>query len=219
MATGELTRLRFLRTGTSGAAIGKVVGVARSGDPDLDERDRLHLDPRRPHLSAQDAAARERRLAGALLGQAGEGVVLLQSPHRVDFATPAAARLLARYFLSTPDGRLPEPVSAWLRRDATRLDGDGLPRPATAPLSIERGDRRLTVRKAGRTLLLDEEIVTLTRREQEIIDVLAEGCSNTEIAERLTIAPGTVRKHLENIYAKLGVRSRTAAVAATRVHG
>jgi DNA-binding NarL/FixJ family response regulator len=48
------------------------------------------------------------------------------------------------------------------------------------------------------------------------VDALADGCSNAEIAERLTIAPTTVRKQLENIYAKLGVRNRTAAIATTR---
>jgi DNA-binding CsgD family transcriptional regulator len=53
----------------------------------------------------------------------------------------------------------------------------------------------------------------LTPREHEVMDLLAEGCSNAEIASTLWIAPTTVRKHLENIYAKLGVRTRTAAVA------
>jgi ATP/maltotriose-dependent transcriptional regulator MalT len=178
MAAGELTRLQLLRRDAAGAAIGKVVFFERSGDRDFDEHDRLLLNLLQPHLSALDAAARERRLAAALLvGQQGTGLVVLQSSDHVDFATPAA-RLLARC-----------------------------------------GDRRLAIRKAGRTMLLDEEIVTLTRRECDIVDVLAEGCSNTEIAERLTIAPTTVRKHLENIYAKLGVRTRTAAVAATRLHG
>ena len=60
-------------------------------------------------------------------------------------------------------------------------------------------------------------MATLTEREREIVDQLAEGRSNAEIAERLTIARTTVRKHLENIYAKLGVRTRTAAVAAARL--
>src|SRR5262249_59959687 len=111
---------------------------------------------------------------------------------------------------------LPEPVHAWLGRESQRLNGNNLTSPRTASLTVERGDRRLIIRRAGRTLLLDEQIATLTGREREIVDYLAEGHSNAEIAERLTIAPTTVRKHLENIYAKLGVRNRTAAVAATR---
>jgi DNA-binding CsgD family transcriptional regulator len=191
----------------------------RGRSRDFGERDRLVLDRLRPHLTALYAAARERRRAAALeLGRGGAGgLVVLQSSDRIDFLTPAAARLLIRHFGSVPDGRLPSPVRAWLRNDVRRLNGTTLPHPATEPLRVQSGDRRLTIRRAGRTLLLDEQHAALTRREREIVDHLAEGRSNAEIAERLTIAPTTVRKHLENIYAKLGVRSRTAAVAATRV--
>ena len=46
---------------------------------------------------------------------------------------------------------------------------------------------------------------------------VAAGLSNAEIGRRLWIEPATVRKHLEHIYDKLGVRSRTAALAKTRV--
>jgi DNA-binding CsgD family transcriptional regulator len=52
----------------------------------------------------------------------------------------------------------------------------------------------------------------LTPRESEILDLVAEGKTNPEIAEVLGIAPTTVRRHLENVYAKLGVHTRTAAV-------
>ncbi len=56
----------------------------------------------------------------------------------------------------------------------------------------------------------------LTLRELEVLDLVAEGMTNGEIAQRLWISPGTVRRHLENIYEKLGVHTRTAAVAASR---
>ncbi len=46
---------------------------------------------------------------------------------------------------------------------------------------------------------------------------VAAGLSNAEIGRRLWIEPATVRKHLEHIYDKLEVRSRTAALAKTRV--
>jgi DNA-binding NarL/FixJ family response regulator len=52
-----------------------------------------------------------------------------------------------------------------------------------------------------------------TRREDEILRLLAEGCSNTEIARRLSIKEPTVKSHLWRLYRKIGVRSRTAAIA------
>ena len=56
----------------------------------------------------------------------------------------------------------------------------------------------------------------LTAREREVLELVAEGITNVEVAQRLWISPGTVRRHLENSYAKLGVHTRTAAVAAAR---
>lgn len=53
----------------------------------------------------------------------------------------------------------------------------------------------------------------LTARELQVLAWVARGKTNPEIAQILWITPATVRKHLENIYAKLGVRTRTAAAA------
>jgi DNA-binding CsgD family transcriptional regulator len=54
----------------------------------------------------------------------------------------------------------------------------------------------------------------LTPREREILEHVAAGLMNAEIAVELSISPLTVRRHLENVFKKLGVRTRTAAVAA-----
>jgi DNA-binding CsgD family transcriptional regulator len=54
----------------------------------------------------------------------------------------------------------------------------------------------------------------LTPREREILEHVAEGRTNGEVAWLLGISPETVRKHLENAYEKLGVHTRTGAVAA-----
>jgi DNA-binding CsgD family transcriptional regulator len=72
----------------------------------------------------------------------------------------------------------------------------------------------LTVELVDRALLLEERQwrPQLTAREREILGLVAEGSTNAEVAERLWVSPGTVRKHLDNIYAKLGVHTRTAAV-------
>jgi LuxR family transcriptional regulator, maltose regulon positive regulatory protein len=57
---------------------------------------------------------------------------------------------------------------------------------------------------------------SLTDREQEILLLLAAGLTNREMAAQLFISPETIKKHTGNIYGKLGVRSRTEAVARAR---
>ncbi|GAB2805556.1 response regulator [Streptomyces daliensis] len=54
----------------------------------------------------------------------------------------------------------------------------------------------------------------LTRRESEVLALVAEGLSNQAVGARLHLTEGTVKSHLVRVYAKLGVASRTAAVAA-----
>ena len=54
-------------------------------------------------------------------------------------------------------------------------------------------------------------LASLTRREREVLELVTLGLSNGEIARHLFISDGTVRKHLENAFAKLGVHSRTQA--------
>ena len=56
----------------------------------------------------------------------------------------------------------------------------------------------------------------LTPREHQVVSLVAEGLTNAEIAQKLWISPGTVRRHLENVFAKLGVHTRTGAVARVR---
>jgi two-component system nitrate/nitrite response regulator NarL len=53
----------------------------------------------------------------------------------------------------------------------------------------------------------------LTRRERQVMALVAEGLSNKEIARRLNVAEGTVKTHLHNIYGKVGVANRTALAA------
>jgi ATP/maltotriose-dependent transcriptional regulator MalT len=52
----------------------------------------------------------------------------------------------------------------------------------------------------------------LTRREKEVLQLLAVGLSNQEIAERLFITEGTLKRHVANLYQKLGVHNRAQAV-------
>jgi ATP/maltotriose-dependent transcriptional regulator MalT len=59
-------------------------------------------------------------------------------------------------------------------------------------------------------------IEPLSKRELEILRLISEGYSNQEIAERLVLSVHTVKKHSSNIFAKLGVNSRTQAIARSR---
>jgi DNA-binding CsgD family transcriptional regulator len=80
-----------------------------------------------------------------------------------------------------------------------------------------RNGSTLTVEAAGDfALTLNEhasEAAAVTPRERQVLALVAEGLTNAEIAQRLWVAPSTVAKHLEQASAKLGVHTRTAAVA------
>ena len=52
----------------------------------------------------------------------------------------------------------------------------------------------------------------LTRREKEILSLIEMGMSNHEMAEKLVIAEGTLKRHIANLYQKLGVHNRAQAI-------
>jgi DNA-binding CsgD family transcriptional regulator len=123
-------------------------------------------------------------------------VILLGARGEVEYASEPARRLLREF---APDETLVE----WLESGSRR------------PLVHRLGERRLIIERVGDALLLEETRpdVDLTAREREVLTLVARGMTNPEIARLLWLAPSTVAKHLENIYAKLGVKTRTAAVA------
>jgi len=72
---------------------------------------------------------------------------------------------------------------------------------------------------ARRTTAAQPLVEPLSEREIEVLQLIADGLSNAEIADKLVIAVGTVKRHINNIYGKLGVQSRTQAVARARELG
>jgi PAS domain S-box-containing protein len=62
------------------------------------------------------------------------------------------------------------------------------------------------------------ETTLLTRRELEILRLMAGGANTKRLAERLNVSPATIRNHAQNIFAKLGVHSRLEAVAFATQH-
>jgi DNA-binding NarL/FixJ family response regulator len=65
----------------------------------------------------------------------------------------------------------------------------------------------------GEPASLNGKLESLTQRENEVLDLLAEGLTQEEIADRLVISPKTAATHIQRILSKLGVRSRAQAVA------
>ena len=177
--------------------------------PDFDEHDRLVLKLLRPHLEDRyDEAQTARRAALALAavedganGDEARHVVLCSGHGVIEFASPSSRALLEHY-LGVANGRLPEGVI--YQRE----------------FAIVRDDHRLSARIARvgalYVLLLGErdlKLEKLTSREREVLELVALGTENDEIAFKLGIATATVAKHLEHVYEKLGVRNRTAAAA------
>ena len=180
---------------------------------DFSDRDRLVLELLRPHLSLAHQHARVRRLVTAALVALENGAeerapaVLLLGRGSIEFASRSARQLLEGYFGQRGTG-LPGELDSWLQDAPAR----------EKPYTKVRAGRRLVVetdRGNRSVLLLREEpnTVPLTSREWDVMRCVAAGMSNAETARLLWVTSATVRKHLENIYGKLGVRSRTAALA------
>jgi len=70
-----------------------------------------------------------------------------------------------------------------------------------------------TVRDARASALAGDKLESLTEREREILELLAQGNTNQEIADRLVISINTVKRHLKAIFRKLEIHTRSAAAA------
>ncbi|MEL6480792.1 MAG: response regulator transcription factor [Pseudomonadota bacterium] len=163
--------------------------------------------------------------ARTALDTAGRSVMAFAENGRMQWATPRAQDLVGRYVEPmAPEAAL---VAAWTSRIADQPVS--AVRPLELPL-VPDDDGGVSLVYLGRTTsgaLLTrvsprrtqapgEELARrlgLTPREGEVLGWLADGKANRDIAAILSLSPRTVNKHLEQIYAKLQVENRTAAVA------
>jgi len=143
---------------------------------------------------------------------------------RAVWQTPLARDLVQRYFGAEANGTLPAAMHDWLRSEAPVAAQGREPRT----LAVERDERQLVLALQQRTgdddlLIVMREVsdaavvqalvqtLKLTLREAEVLYWVAKGKTNRDIGDILGSSPATVKKHLERVYVKLGVETRTAA--------
>lgn len=177
-------------------------------------------------MAAHVGNARQLGRARDALESAGLAVIALEAGLAVAWASPRARHWLRGCFPELPEvgDALPRQLLDWAMDQET---GEGGGR---RPLLLEGGDRALRARwqpgaRSGEGLIYLEladaagtgvpvqRSEALTDREREVLAWLARGKTNRDIGAILGVSPRTVNKHLEHIYVKLGVETRTAAAA------
>lgn len=169
------------------------------------------------------ANARLTQSARAALDVSGRYLFAVDHRGRMIWATPQAEKL-ARARSADEKFELPEPWLDWLDQMHRGLAEQ------KAPPAISFRDEKLRLQYMGR-LGANEFLLRLARdtssdspaefskelgltsREGEVLSWLSKGKTNRDIAQILGLSPRTIDKHLEQIYAKLGVENRTAAAA------
>lgn len=121
--------------------------------------------------------------------------------------------------------RLPHALQKWIRTRKALPSIKESRTPRRKPFIAEKGWKRLEVRVVSEPnptfLILEEKLISpplaslerlgLTQREGDVLAWVAQGKTNDNIGKVLSISPRTVSKHLEHIYQKLGVKTRTSA--------
>jgi DNA-binding NarL/FixJ family response regulator len=166
--------------------------------------------------------ARMTQSARAALDVSGRFLLAVSREGKIMWATPQAQKLLADS-LGADDPVLPEPLLAWLEQAQAAKGGAKTVAaiPGHPELRLHymgnAGTNEFLLRLAREsTGALPAQFSSefrLTSREAEVLSWLSKGKTNRDIAQILGLSPRTVDKHLEQIYAKLGVENRTAAAA------
>ncbi|MGI5164117.1 response regulator [Spirillospora sp. CA-253888] len=189
----------------------EVVGSAGDGERAVELVAELRpevvlMDLRMPRVDGVEATRRIRR------EHPGVEIVVLTT-YADDESIFAALRAGARGYLTKDAGaeEIAQAVAA-VRGGASLLDPAVQRRLVEAVAADERAERAA---RAGRADLPDG----LTRREAEVLALIARGRSNTEIAGDLFITEATVKTHINNLFAKAGLRDRAQAVTYAFRHG
>lgn len=198
------------------------------------ERERLLLNLAYPHLlQAYRNAEAWTRAIGHLnllqnaLQESAAAVIVVNNKGRVEHMSPRAGSLLTKFWGTDVlrAGRLPEIVLKWMMQQESRLADSSDAPVARQPLAVPHNGAWLLVRlfaDTGQSVLLLEESCPagksldaygLTARERNVLAWVSRGKTNREIAWILGISPRTVQKHMEHIFHKLGVETRTAAAS------
>ncbi|MGU3496066.1 response regulator [Xanthobacteraceae bacterium A53D] len=174
------------------------------------------------------ANARQTQSAQVALDAAGRFLMSAGLDGRVLWSTPQATRLIGGLFHTLPgEGYLlPMPVRDWLIRlnaaSGTPSESIEVPDPAggralrlsyVGQIGAQEVLLRVTDEVRGKEEDFLRAALKITQREAEVLAWIARGKPNRDIAEILGLSPRTVNKHLEQIYAKLGVENRAAAAA------
>jgi len=175
-------------------------------------------------IAAHMQNARQMKQARSALDAFGQATVAVRAADsRIVWQTPLARDLLNAYF-ANPETVAPEELLAWIAAaNAARRD-----QREPAPLLTAQGNKRLLASFHDQTgddewlVVLREEndasavesliaAFRLTQREAEVLYWVVQGKTSKDIGDILGSSPRTVNKHLEHIYEKLGVETRTAA--------
>jgi DNA-binding NarL/FixJ family response regulator len=173
------------------------------------------------------ANARMTQSARAALDVSGRFLLAVSRQGKIIWATPQAQKLLSDNLAGDANDELalPQPMLEWLEQVQKNKAGPKTLSMASFPKNEELrlqymgklGPNEFLLRLAkDSTAKVPAEFSSelgLTTREGEVLSWLSKGKTNRDIAQILGLSPRTVDKHLEQIYAKLGVENRTAAAA------
>lgn len=162
--------------------------------------------------------ARVARLVREAVDVAGMGIVLLDSQGRMAWRSPKATTWLDEAYGSNDLSR--EQTSKWLAValsdgicTTTLSNGGQLLARHMGPSSLGESMLLLTMTTQDQNTTLRLREIALTPRETEVLSWLAKGKTNRDIADILGMSHRTVNKHLEHVFEKLGVETRSAAAA------